>query len=392
MLIFQVSVENNRLARHQAPAFNGQLRIVTAFLFPDAAAKLICCGTNRLSAITVHVLFGQGISPKRSTRSVGITYHQHLAKNAVKSIDQTHEVQTVIDDENQAASTLSSVEGLSSLLVLPHNWLPHAIVLSVVGLANLVLPSVADAINDERLIGPFLGGGLAMEVAFTATIAALAKARILHRIVVAVTLLVLVATSFLLGLQLMSPGVPFEVILLTFGLALGGFMLVSIVLAAVRLATGFTISHITSIANEPPVASSKFSIGFIMASTSAAAVIIATVHSTLLGSKSVGAPPFWIVAGAIVYLAFSMVTYLPCVWIALASRFRLTTLILLIAVLLVLTPAVLTFMHNYVVKLSPHAVNQFYAFSMGQVISSMLVLQIYRWFGFRLIRPVDYPR
>lgn len=261
------------------------------------------------------------------------------------------------------------------------NWLPHAIVLSVLGLANLSLPSVSDASAHENLFGTFLGGGLATEVAFTATIAAFWNARILHRIVVAVTLLVLVATSFLFGLQLMEPGVPLEVILLIFGLALGGFIVVSIALFAVRLATGFTITHIELIANQPQVASSKFSIGFLMALTSAAAVIIATVHFTLVGSKSVGAPPFWIVASAIVYLVYSMITYLPCVWIALASRFRLTTLMLLIAVLLMLTPAVLAFMHNYIVKLAPHAINQFYAFSIGQVISSLLVLHIYRWFG-----------
>lgn len=290
------------------------------------------------------------------------------------------------ENETQAAQTLSLVEWLKSQRMHLDQWLPHAIVLSLFCVANLVLPSSASALPRplELTYGVFLAGGLVSEVAFTATIAALWNARLHHSLVVAVTLLVLVATTYVFGLALMADNVPLEPILLIYAIAIAGFIFLTLVLGVARLATGLCITHRTSLIEVPLVASSNYSIGYLLACTSAAAVIIAAVRFTLTGSKSIGGPPGWMVSAAAVYVAYATAIYLPCVWIALATRFRRTALMLLLAEFLLLAPFASAFMHRTIVKLNNDAGIAIYAFSLGQALSSILMWHIYRLCGYRL--------
>lgn len=231
----------------------------------------------------------------------------------------------------------------------------------------------------------FFVGVLASEVALTATMGALSNLPIAQRMAIGLVLLCLAASTYVLGLRISDRDLPLEPILFIYSIAVVGYMLVLTSLILIRLATGLRIAHGSMSLQWEAPDNANFSIGFLMAITGAAALIIAIVRPSMTGDWSgAGMPPFYFICGAAIFVAFSVLVYLPCIGLALSSENRLAAAFLLMVDFLVLGPLALGTIHYLASRINFEGIACFYAANLGLVASSTGNLLIWRLLGYRL--------
>jgi len=201
-------------------------------------------------------------------------------------------------------------------------------------------------------------------------------------------LLLVAACSFLIGLQLAEDGMPMGVAIIVFGAGAAMYCCMQVPLWIMRAITqrriGLPGEQSVSARHE----SAQFGLRYLMICTAGVGVLLVLVKHTL-PADSLGGDPKWgaIIGAVCVFMVFSALICIPCVWLALSNQRRILWAVWLVIVgfggpLLVLA-ALLAMLGTDIGEV----IGGIFLFGLGAGGTTLLVLLIARLMGYRLIRP-----
>jgi len=171
-------------------------------------------------------------------------------------------------------------------------------------------------------------GVVVAEGCLLATWLALGSLALKYRLPVSVALLLVAACSFLVGIRLAEDGMPLDaaVIIICAAVALYGCM--QLPLWGMRAITRQRIRLIEAGSSSATQNSNQFGLRYLLTGTAAVGVLLVIVkHSLPEGGMTRGAPWAEILGVLTVFLVFSTLICLPCVWLPLTHERRIMWLV-----------------------------------------------------------------
>ncbi len=234
----------------------------------------------------------------------------------------------------------------------------------------------------------FASGGLVAEACLLATWLALGTLALKYRLPLTVALLLVAACSFVIGLQLAEGGMPLDVAVIIIAAAFALYCCMQVPLWVMRAIARQRIGLPDTGSLTTRQDSTQFGLRYLLACTAAVGVLLVIVKHSLPEEPMTGDAPWAEILGAIcVFMAFSGLIWLPCVWLPLTHERRILWAVWLAIVGIGGPPAVyagLTVMFGP----APDAVEiitAIFLFGLGVGGTTFLVLLVARFLGYRLV-------
>ena len=237
-------------------------------------------------------------------------------------------------------------------------------------------------------------GGPVSEACLLATWVALGAQAVKFRLPLTGSLLLVATCSFVIGLQLPDDDMPLDVAIIIFGAGLAMYCCMQVPLWIMRAITRQRIEVAGEESLSASHESAQFGLRYLMICTAAVGVLLVLVkHSLPEGSLIGGAPWGEIIGGVCVFMAFSALICIPCVWLALADQHRIMWGVWLVIVCFAGPPIV--FAAIVAMFGAPpdtgEVIGSIFLFGLGAGGTTLLVLLVARLMGYRLIRPTMKP-
>lgn len=233
-------------------------------------------------------------------------------------------------------------------------------------------------------------GGLVSEACLLATWVALGAQAVKFRLPLTGALLLVATCSFVIGLRLPGDDVPLEVAIIIFGAGLAMYCCMQVPLWILRAITRRRIDLPGEGSLSANHESAQFGLRYLMICTAAIGVLLVLVkHSLPEGSLAGDASWGEIFGAACVFMVFSALICIPCVWLVLSNEHRILWAIWLIIVgfggpLLVFAALVAMFGAP---PATGELIGSTFLFGLGAGGTTLFVLLVARLMGYRLIRP-----
>lgn len=256
--------------------------------------------------------------------------------------------------------------------------------------ANILGPRLFTHADDDFVAIPFSIGGLVSEVCLLAIWGALGAQAVKLRMPLSLALLVVGGCSYLIGLQYIDGRLPLEVAIAIGCLSLMMYCCMQVPLWVMRAVTQRRIDlpHEATLSNDQE--SAQFGLRYLMTGTAALGVLLVLVkHSLPEGSLGQAIPWHEIIGGGCVFMAFCTLICLPCLWLALTDVRRSLCALCLAIVCLggpLIVSALLVAMYGRGPN-AKEAILGIFFFGVGAAGTTLLVLFVVRFLGYRLVPP-----
>jgi hypothetical protein len=232
-------------------------------------------------------------------------------------------------------------------------------------------------------------GGLVSEACLLATWVALGAQAVKFRLPLTGALLLAAACSFLIGLQLPEDRMPLDVAIIIFGASVAMYCCMQVPLWIMRAITRRRIDLPEAGSLSAKLESAQFGLRYLMTCTAAVGVLLVLVKHSLPEESMAGGAPWGEIFGVLcVFMIFSALICLPCVWLALTDERRILWAVWLILVGTGGPPLVFGALVT-VLGGGPDAakvIGGIFLFGLGAGGTTFLVLLIARLMGYRLVR------
>ena len=276
------------------------------------------------------------------------------------------------------------------------------VVLSIVAgafaLTNLLVPSLFENMSPSYHIAGiayFCAGGLVAEVCVLAIWGAMAAMPLKYRIPISSGLVLVAACSFLVGLRILDDGMPLGVAVVIIGLSFGMYVCLLFPLAVVRHVTKKRIavpSEVRASAQDRP--ETQFGLRYLLAGPIVVSGVFILLRYSLPQDDSMAGPSLaeilGILFGVAVFMTFSAMICIPCIWLTLADRRRAGAAAVLAVVVLAGPWIALTVLEMGYGPIGPdvwEAMLVTSAFGAGVSVTTLLLLYVWRQLGYRLVGP-----
>ncbi|NLS98149.1 MAG: hypothetical protein GXX96_38960 [Planctomycetaceae bacterium] len=276
------------------------------------------------------------------------------------------------------------------------------IVLSAVtgtfALANLLVPSVFENMSPSyHMVGIayFCAGGLIAEVCVLAIWGAMGGSPLKYRIPVTLGLVLLAACTLVVGFRILDDGFPLSVAVLVIGLSFGMYVCLLAPLGIVRRVTKRRIAvpnEVRASAQDRP--ETQFGLRYLLAGPVVVSGIFILLRYSLPQDDSMVGPSLAEILGMLfgvaVFITFSAMICIPCIWLTLADRRRAGAAVLLAVVVLAGPWIALTVLEMGYGPIGPdvwEAMLVTSSFGAGVSATTLLLLYVWRQLGYRLVGP-----
>ena len=265
-------------------------------------------------------------------------------------------------------------------------WIPWIVVFVVFAVGNILIPQLFWRMRPgvTEWLAMFFNGILVSEIAILTLWSALACMSWASRIAVSFLVLVCIASTYIAGLRLPDSGLPIQIAIIIYCISILGFVCLNTPLSILRLTRGWKLIGPTD--SETSKNQSQFSISFLLAIMTMVAILYTIVRASL-PTASESMPPIWQLAVAsIVYAIYSILLLLPSFYLGFGPKHRWAAFIALVLQFVFVAPLVIFCLKYFAGFLfNTNLTFDFYAFSLGYVISIVSVTLGLRACGFRLI-------
>lgn len=259
--------------------------------------------------------------------------------------------------------------------------------------ANLIAPRLfADVSGSDFLefCGLAAVGGLVSEACLLATWVALGTLAVKFRLPLTGALVLVAACSFVVGLRLLDHRMPLDVAIIFICAGVAMYCCMQVPLWGMRAITRRRIDLPGAPSLTTKQESAQFGLRYLLAGTAVVGLLLVLVKHSLPKESPAGNVP-WpeIIGGGFVFIAFSAIVCLPCVWLALSDERRVRWAVWL-AVGGVGGPlivfAALAAMFGPI-RYAAEAIAAISTFGLGAGGTTLLVLFVVRLLGYRLVGP-----
>jgi len=231
-------------------------------------------------------------------------------------------------------------------------------------------------------------GGLVAEACLLAIWVVLGTQAVKFRLPLTGALVLVAACSFLIGLQLPFDGMPLDVAIIIISAGVAMYCCMQVPLWIMRAITRRRIDLPEAGSLSTKQESAQFGLRYLLTCTAAVGVLLVLVkHSLPEGSLAFDTSWGELFGGGFVFVAFSALVCLPSVWLALADERRILWAVWL-AVMGIGGPpivfAALVAMFGPI-RYAAEAIASIFSFGLGAGGTTLLVLLVARFLGYRLV-------
>lgn len=279
---------------------------------------------------------------------------------------------------------------------ITHRFIVMTGLCSLAVACNLVGPSIfwgAGYMDWLQYCAFVTTGALVAEVCLLAIWCGLSQQAIKFRLPVTVALLLVVACSFCIGLQLpdlgrANQGMPLEAALMISGAGFGLFVVMQVPLWIIRRTTGCRIATPETATLGGSLQGRQFSVGYLMLWTAMIGVLLVLVRNSLPEARE-GIPPrdlVSIVMFLLIYVGLSSLLCMPCIWITLAERPQIRSALTL-AGAIVAGPFVILVCTNMIFpgQQIAEVVPSVLCYELGLAGTTLAMLFVLRLLGYRML-------